>query len=100
MSNALLSPLALMTHHDLTANYGRSEGGSDMATDFNSTSALAVVTGSRVRTSMWAVPAHGIRMPFPAPQLGSIVGLTTVAYTATANAAKGATGNKAFEDPV
>jgi hypothetical protein len=100
MSNALLSPLVLTTCHDLTATYGRSEGGSDMDTNFHSTSAPAVVTSSRVRTLTWAVPVQGIRMPFPAPRLGSIAGLMNVEYTATANAAKGATGNEAFEDPV
>jgi hypothetical protein len=90
----------MTTRHDPNAIYGRSEGGSDMATDTYSTSAPAAVTGSRVRTLAWTVPAQGIRMPFPAPQLGSIGVVCQDMAAAATNAAKGATGNKAFEDPV
>jgi hypothetical protein len=66
--------------------------------------APTVAVRTRAQASMWAVPLHGIRMPFPARQLKSIAGVSTGTCITTANAAQGATngarGDEAFEDPV
>jgi hypothetical protein len=75
-----------------------------LTTDMYSMPAPAVAVRTRAQASMWAVPQHGIRMPFPARQLDSIVGVSNLTCTTTANAAQGATkgaqGDEAFEDPV
>ena len=74
-----------------------------MSTDMYSMPVIAAAVRPRPQVSMWAVPAHGTRMPFAARKLRSIPVLTGTC-TATANAAqgatKGATGDETFEDPV
>jgi hypothetical protein len=76
-----------------------------LVTDMNSMQVLAPFAVQREHVSTWAVPVQGIRMPVPASQLGTAIGVTSAYGTATANAAKRATrndapGGEAFEDPL
>jgi hypothetical protein len=73
-------------------------------TEMYSTSAPHSALRTRAQVATWAVPDQGIRLPFPASQLGMNVLRTSAMSVMTANAAKGATndakGDDAFEDPV
>jgi len=76
----------------------------EVNTEMYSTSAPHSVVRTRAQVATWAVPVQGIRLPFPASQLGVNVVGTSSMFVTTANAAKGATndpkGDDAFEDPV
>jgi hypothetical protein len=73
-------------------------------TEMYSTSAPLTALRTRAQVATWAVPDQGIRLPFPASQLGVTVIRTSAMSVSTANAGNGATndakGDEAFEDPV
>jgi hypothetical protein len=90
--------VGMTCRHDLPGTNAAKEVAT-LSTDIYSTPATAAACQSQVKVSMWAAPAQRTRMPFEAQHLGSITRVST-ASTAVANAANGATGDPAFEDPV
>lgn len=85
--------------HDLTGRIDAAKEVASVNTDIYSTPVAAAACPSRAKVSMWAAPAPRMRVPFEARHLGSIT-LAPTAGMAIANAANGATGDPAFEDPV